>query len=230
MHSENHNYISLNNSELFAGLPSSVCKEVVASARPRDFASSDVMFFVGDPIKQVLLLTEGLVKKSQLSQGGREAILRLTVPGEVISELALVPGGTYSSTAQALQDCKVLAWDSATFEDVSVRFPGLRRNAHHILEQRLAELECRFSVVSTKTASPRLASGLVQLMNQLGQRVNSHIEVNITQEVLAQMTAMTSFQVCHLLNRWKGQGLVKLRKETIEIHSVPRLMALCRAK
>ena len=226
----NDNCISLIKSELFAGLPTSVIKEVIASARPRDFASSDVMFFVDDPIRQVLLLTEGLVKKSQLSQGGREAILRLIIPGEVISELALVSGGTYSSTAQALQDCKVLAWDSATFEAASVRFPGLRRNAHHILEGRLAELERRFSVVSTKTASPRLASGLVHLMEQLGQRVNSHIEINITQEVLAQMTAMTTFQVCHLLNLWKGQGLVKLRKETIEIHSVPRLMELCRAK
>ncbi len=104
MDNANDNCISLNKSELFAGLPSSVFKEVVASARPKDFASSDVMFFVDDPIRQVLLLTEGLVKKSQLSQGGREAILRLTVPGEVISELALVPGGTHSSTAQALQD------------------------------------------------------------------------------------------------------------------------------
>jgi CRP-like cAMP-binding protein len=230
MDSITDNCISLKNSELFAGLPSSVFKELVACARPKDFASSDVMFFVDDPIRQVLLLTEGLVKKSQLSQGGREAILRLTVPGEVISELALVSGGTHSSTAQALQDCKVLVWDSATFEAASVRFPGLRRNAHHILERRLAELEYRFCVVSTKTASPRLASGLVQLMDHLGQRVNHHIEINIKQEVLAQMTGMTSFQVCHLLNLWKVQGVVKLRKETIEIHSVPGLMDLCRAK
>ncbi len=230
MDKENRNCTSLDKSELFAGLPSSVFKEVVASARPRDFASRDVMFFVDDPIRQVLLLTEGLVKKSQLTQGGREAILRLIVPGEVISETALVPGGTHSSTAQALQDCKVLAWDSATFEAASVCFPGLRKNAHRILERRLAELERRFAVVSTRKASPRLASGLVHLMDHLGQRVNSHIEINITQEVLAQMTAMTSFQVCHLLNQWKGQGLVKLRKETIEIHSVPRLMGLCRAR
>jgi CRP-like cAMP-binding protein len=230
MDKENKNCIPLNKSELFADLPSSVYEEVVASARPKDFASGDVMYFVDDPIKQVLLLTEGLVKKSQLSQGGREAIVRLTVPGEIISEVALVPRGTHSSTAQALQDCKVLAWDSAAFEAASVRFPGIRSNAHRILERRLAELESRFSVVSTKTASPRLASGLVHLMDHLGQRVNSHIEVNITQEVLAQMTAMTSFQVCHLLNLWKRQGLVQLRKAAIEIHSVPRLMALCRAK
>ncbi len=152
----------------------------------------------------------------------------MAVPGEVISELVFVPGGTHSSTAQALQDCKVLAWDSATFEDLLNRFPGLRRNALRILERRLAELQSRFLEVSTKTASPRLAHGLVHLMDHFGRRVNSHIEVDISQEILAQMTAMSSHEVCKHLNAWKEQGLVKLRRGTIEIHSVPCLVDLCR--
>jgi len=42
------------------------------------------------------------------------------------------------------------------------------------------------------------------------------------------MTAMTSFSVCRLLTNWEDQGLVKLRREVIEIHSVPRLLELCR--
>ncbi len=222
--------VPLDKSELFQGLPHSICQEVIACARPKDYAAGDVICFAGDPIRQVLLLTDGLVKKSQISESGREAIVRLTVPGEVISEVALVPRRTHSSAAQALQDCKVLAWDAATFEAASDCYPELRHNALRILQRRLAELECRFSVVSTKTASPRLATGLVQLMDHVGRNVNSHIEINIKQEVLAQMTAMTSFQVCHLLNLWKAQGLVRLRKETIEIHSVPGLLGLCKVK
>ena len=223
----NKKSISPNKSELFAGLPSSVSKEMISSARPKDFASGEVMYLAGDPIKQVLLLTEGRVKKSKLSESGREAILRLTVPGEVISELALVPGVWHSSTAQALQDCKVLAWESATFEAALECFPGLRRNVNLILERRLVELERRIWELSTGTASPRLANGLVHLLDRIGHRVDGHFEINLSQEALGQMTGMTSFSVCHLLSEWKGQGLVKLRKETIEIHSVPRLLELC---
>ncbi len=163
------NCVLVDRSELFAGLPSHVSEEVVASARTKDFASGDVIHFGGDPIKQVLLLTDGSVKSSLLSQNGREAILRLAVPGEVISELVLVPGGTHSSTAQALQDSKVLAWDSTTFEAVLDCFPGLRRNAQRILERRLEELQSRFLEVSTKTASPRLAYGLVHLLDRCGE-------------------------------------------------------------
>jgi CRP-like cAMP-binding protein len=217
-------------SELFAGLPSSVYASIVSSARPRDFMFREVMYFAGDPIKQVLLLTEGRVKITQLSESGSEVILRLSVPGELISELALVPGGTHSSTAQALQDCKVLAWDSATFEAAIERFPVLRSNAKRILERRLEEFERRYCEVSTETVSPRLAHGLVRLLDQIGHKVNSHVEINVSQEALAQMTAMTSFTVCRLLTSWEDQGLVKLRRETIEVHSVPRLLALCKFK
>jgi CRP-like cAMP-binding protein len=219
---------SVNRSELFIGVPSDVCEKVISRALPKDFVSGEVIYSVGDPIKQVLLLTDGRAKKSQFSESGREVILRLSVPGEVISEHALMREGRHSSTALALQDCKVLAWESATFKAALESYPDLRWNVKRILESRLAELDCRFFEVSTGTASPRLANSLVHLLDHIGRRVDGHIEINVSQEALGQMTAMTPTSVCRLLNTWKRQGLVKLRKEIIEVHSVPLLLGLCK--
>src|SRR5260370_16257439 len=103
------------------------------------------------------------------------------------------------------------------FETVLDCFHGLRRNAQRILERRLEELQSRFLEVSTKTASPRLAHGLVHLLDRCGRRVNSHVEIDISHEVLGQMTAMSSPEVSKLLSRWKGQGLLKLLLRTLEI-------------
>jgi CRP-like cAMP-binding protein len=217
-------------SELFAGLPSCVCTNILSTARPMDFMSRQVIYFAGDQIEQIFLLTSGRVKITQFSERGTEVILRLCIPGEVISELALVPGSRHASTAQAAQDCEVLAWDSATFEAAMDRFPGLRCNAKRILEQRLQELERRFCEVSTETVAPRLAHGLARLLDQIGRKVNSHVEINVSQEALAQMTSMASFTVCRLLTNWEDQGLLRLRREVIEIHNVPRLLDLCKGK
>lgn len=221
---------SVTRSGLFAGIPSSVCTSVGSMARPIDFMCRQVIYFAGDSIEQVLLLTEGRVKIIQFSEHGTEVILRLCVPGDLISELALVPGSRHTSTAQALQDSKALAWDAAAFEAALDRFPVLRSNAKRILEDRLYELERRFCEVSTETVAPRLAHGLVRLLDQIGQKVNSHFEINVSQEALAQMTSMASFTVCRLLTNWESQGFVRLRREAIEIHNVPRLMDLCKRK
>ena len=216
-------------SELFAGLSSSVCTNILSTARPMSFTSRQVIYFAGDQIKQIFLLTDGRVRITQFSERGTEVILRLCIPGEVISELALVPGSRHSTTAQA-QDCDLLAWDSATFEAAMERFPDLRSNVKRILEQRLHELERRFCEVATETVAPRLAHGLARLLDQIGRKVNSHVEINVSQEALAQMTSMASFTVCRLLANWENQGVLKLRREMIEIHNVPRLFDLCKAK
>jgi CRP-like cAMP-binding protein len=219
---------SLEMSELFADLPSSVCTEIVATARPRDYACRQVVFLAGDPIKETILLTDGRAKILQLAERGSEVILRFTVPGEVIGELGLVPGGTHSSTAQALQDCKVLVWGAESFEAALERFPILLSNAERLLARRLDELERRFCEVATETASPRLAHALIRLIDQIGHKVHDHVEINVSQEALAQMTAMTTFTVNRLLTNWENQGLLKVRREAIEIHSFLRLLSLCK--
>ena len=225
---ENHNPLATR-SELFAGLSSSVCSYVLSTARLMDVGSRQVIYFAGDKIQQIFLLTNGRVKITQFSERGTEVILRLCIPGEVISELALVPGSRHSTTAQAAQDCDVLAWDAATFEAAMERFPDLRSNVKRILEQRLHELERRLCEVATETVAPRLAHGLARLLDQIGRNVNGHVEINVSQEVLAQMTSMVSFTVCRILTNWENQGVLKLRREVIEIHNVPRLLDLCKA-
>jgi len=215
-------------SEVFADLPISVCTDIISMARPRYYMCRQVIFFMGATIKETLLLTEGRAKITQHSENGTEVILRLTAPGQVIGELGLGPGSRHSSTAQALQACKVLVWSTETFETVLERSPILRRNANRILRQRLDELESRLSEVSTQMASPRLAHALVRLIDQIGQKVNGHVEINVSQEALAQMTAMTSFTVNRLLTDWEKQGLLKVRRKAIEIHSFLPLLGLCK--
>ena len=219
---------SLEMSELFADLPSSVRAEIVATARPRDYSCRQVMFLAGDPIKETILLTDGRAKILQLAESGSEVILRFAVPGEVIGELGLLPGSKHFSTAQALQDCKVLVWGAESFEAALERFPILQGNVERILARRLDELERRFCEVATETAPPRLAHTLVRLVDQIGHKVHDHVEINVSQEGLAQMTAMTSSTVNRLLTNWENQGLLRVRRETIEIHSFLRLLSLCK--
>jgi len=42
------------------------------------------------------------------------------------------------------------------------------------------------------------------------------------------MTAMTSSTVSRLLTNWEKQGLLRVRREAIEIHSVLHLLGLCK--
>jgi CRP/FNR family transcriptional regulator, nitrogen oxide reductase regulator len=216
---------SVSSSELFVGIPSCEIEEMVSRARTLEFASGDMIHSADDLITQVLLLTEGRIKRSQFSENGQEVVLRLGVPGEIISVPTFLPRGKHSSNVLALQDCKVLAWESASFYAIVERSPDLLKNVEVILNSRLADITQRVIEASTKATSPRLARSLVHLVDRIGEKVDDHIELRVSQETLGQMTGMAFNSVSRLFSVWKGQGIVKLRRGIVEIHSLPHLLS-----
>src|SRR5712664_3459895 len=137
-------------SPLFADMPMSDCEKVVSTAWTTMFKPRETIFFAGDPINEILLLTEGSVKITQLGEDGSAVILRLEGPGGVIGSLGLVERAEHCSMAQAILPCKALIWSVPAFAGLSERFPLLKRNMMRIVSQRLRVLEGRFREISTK--------------------------------------------------------------------------------
>lgn len=222
-------YSTVKMSELFADLPNRAFTQVLAAARPKDFATRDIIFVAGDPAKEVFLLLSGRVRITQFSRKA-EVILRLELPGELIGEIAPAPGGAHSLTAQADQNCRTLIWDRPAFEAAAMRFPILQRNRQRIAERRIRELEDRFCEVSTATVSPRVAHALLRLLNQIGRHeVNAELQIDIEQEEVAKMTATTVWAVNQLLAAWEKKGLVSRGRGSIIIRSYNDLLQLCKA-
>lgn len=213
--------------DLFAGLSETVCRGILSNAYRRDIPCGDIFFRAGDPKRMIYLLTEGRVKITQVSKNGSEVILWLNIPGQILGSSSLMAGGHHSSTAEAVQDCQVFVWDAPIFEGMLERHPLFLRNVQHATARQFSELSCRIREVSTETVLPRLAHGLVRLTNQIGRQVDDTFELDVTQEALAQMTAMTFYTANRQLSEWEEQGLVVRKKYTIVIRDLPALKRLC---
>jgi CRP/FNR family transcriptional regulator, nitrogen oxide reductase regulator len=211
---------------LFLGLPSADCASIVATAQKKSFLRRQTIFSEGSPIRQILLLLSGCVKVSQFGQSGTEVILRLNGPGEIVGSLASLTHVDHCSTAQTLALSSALVWESACFDTVLNRFPIVWRNITRILEDRLQDMDQRFREISTEKVSPRLSSQLVRLMNQVGQRVNGHVEISLSREEMAQLTGTTLFTVSRLLCQWEVLGIVNVRRGGVLVRDLPALIAL----
>src|SRR5260370_40331775 len=95
-----------------------------------------------------------------------------------------------------------------------------------ILGKRLQVLECRFQEISSVKAATRLARELVRMLPQIGRGVDDVLEINLSHEELAQMTAITTFTVSRLLTRWERQGIVSLRPLSVKILDLLCLVAI----
>ncbi|MGB7847994.1 MAG: Crp/Fnr family transcriptional regulator [Candidatus Acidiferrum sp.] len=219
----------LESCELFAGIPSDIRIKVMNSATTRYFERRQKLFFMGEPVGKVLLLVEGCVKLTQFTERGDEVILRLQKPGEVVGRPDWAPGELHSYTAQALQECRVLVWDARTLQTAKEVFPQLQRNVNKLIGSALNKLQLRYCAIATGEVRTRLAQGVLQVLEEIGQKVNSHVEICLSQEELGQMTGVSHWAVCRELTKWEQEGLVTGRRGVIEVQNVPGLLSLCRA-
>jgi CRP-like cAMP-binding protein len=210
-----------------ADVPPADYARILSFGRSIKIARRQTIFFAGDAVKEVLLLSEGCMKITLLSETGGAVILRLVGPGEVIGTVGLTEQTTHSASAEALVSSKVVAWNGATFERLLTQFPILRRNTINIMERRLAILEARFRDVSTQQVAQRVARQLLRLLPQVGQRIDGAVEIKLSREDLAQMTGTTLFTVSRLLSSWEEQGLVSLRRLAVVIRNPLGLMGIC---
>ena len=205
----------LQQSLLFRGLSTSECADVASRSREVRFDRSEHIFSEGDAVASVSILSSGRVKITQLSHGGTEVILRLKNRGEVLGGLGIQPGATHFQTAQALESCCVLTWDTQTFEMLEDQYPALRQNTVRIFGERLRILEERFLELATEQVGCRLARMLVRLVDQGRQSEHPGARIDLSREELAQMTGTTLFTISRLLSKWEVLGIVQAQRESV---------------
>jgi CRP-like cAMP-binding protein len=211
---------------LFSGISPGDYTRICAAARVKEYARGEMLYIEGDSVQQVMLLTSGFAKITQLGLSGTEVILRFSVPGDVLGAVGLFSTGRHCRTAQAFRMCRALVWDAPAFKALVDRFPVLHQNMFRILGEDMLELEERFHEVATERVGPRVARQLLRLLEKIGRPVDGAVEIGLSREELAQMTGTTLFTVSRLLSAWEARGMVKPRREAVTICDVQSLRAI----
>src|SRR4030081_4073978 len=87
----------------FSNVSLTARKEILLMAEEVEFSRRQMLYFEGDPVRQIILLTSGSVKITQVGLNGSEVILRLAGPREVVGAVGGSARINHCSTAKALR-------------------------------------------------------------------------------------------------------------------------------
>ncbi|PYQ14210.1 MAG: hypothetical protein DMF80_12900 [Acidobacteria bacterium] len=177
------------------------------------FPRDTVLFFQGDPSDSLHLIVSGSVKVYQTSEQGRERILKILSPREIVGELAMLDGQPRSATVAALDDTETLSISRRDFEKFVAEHP-------HVSGEMME--------MSFREVPYRLLRLLVQLCDQHGQASpeGTRIGIKLTSADLAGMVGASRESVSRLLAQFQDQGLIRLDRGQLV---VPDPKALSRA-
>jgi len=185
---------------------------------------SSKIFLEGNIPIGVYFLVNGKIKLFTTDAQGREQIVHLAKPGDLMGYRALLGSDTYSCTGTALENSEI--W----FIPKTVFFNLLNVNAsfsHAIIKVLTAELrhaEHHLAGLTRKPVKARLAEVLLLLADTYGfEKDKKTIAVALSRADLGGLVGTATETVIRLLNSFKKEGLLATEGKKLRLLDVPAL-------
>lgn len=158
------------------------------------------------PGDSAYVIRHGAVKVHVEQEDGRDVIVAILGPGEIVGEMSVIDRELRSGSVVTLED-SVLFWiDRDAFQNCLRTMPRLALNLTEILSRRLRIANERIKALATLDVYGRVAQHLLVLAHEYGQEVEAgtRIPIRLTQGDLASLVGASRVRV--------NQALVLLKK------------------
>lgn len=202
-------------SQLFGGLPEEHITEIEKIAVGKHFHKGDIIFYDGDEGVGFYLVAAGSVNVYKLSPEGKEQILHIVRAGEAIGAVPVFSGKSYPANARAISATQLLFFNRKNFMQLLTHKPSLTMNLLALLAARLREFTVQVENLSLKEIPGRLASYLLYLSQEQGNR--DSVKLNISKAQLASLLGTGPESLSRVLGSMKTGKLIREESSRIRL-------------
>lgn len=212
---------------LFAGVDLDELAALSAGMHQVTLRENEMLFEQGQPGDSMYVVAEGELKVFTLGVGGREVVLDILGPQNVLGELSLLDGKARSAYARALTDCVLMALDRAPFLDHLHRHPETAIQLMTNLGTRLRQTMLQTETLAVSDSQARLAQAILFLAERDGE-VSPGLATSILNKKDLAATIGTSEEwVNRTLSDWSRDGIIGITGgRRLLLHDVDAVRAL----
>jgi len=178
----------------------------------KEFVRGTRLFSEGDRSDAVFLLCSGKVKLIATSKDGRTMTARIATAGDLLGMSAALTSTDYEVTAEAMEPCRVRVLPLPVLNIMMQQFPDASLAAARALaiDYRTAFDGTR-RVTFTGSAAGRLAGLILDWADEARRNSQAFINMPLTHEELASMTATSRETITRTLGRMKKDKIISTR-------------------
>ena len=137
-------------------------QEVSQMITNRSFKKGELIFLAGDVNGNLYVVKTGRVKITQLSENGREQVVRILDVGDFFGEFSLFLNRPLASNAKALEDTEICMLKGSAFQAFLMRTPEVMLAMMRQMSERLENVERLLGDVTGKDVGQRIAAYILQ--------------------------------------------------------------------
>jgi CRP/FNR family cyclic AMP-dependent transcriptional regulator len=193
----------------------------------REFVRGTALFHERGAPDRVYVVRSGYVKLSRVSEEGREVILAIRGPGDLLGELSAIDESPRSATAVALDPVSALVLSDSDFLSFLEEEPHVARVVLRTLSHRLREADANRVELSVQDVVARVAARIDELAQRFGSEVDGRVEIELplSQEELAGWTGCSRDSVVKALQTMRGLGWIETARRRITVLEPEKLRA-----
>jgi CRP/FNR family cyclic AMP-dependent transcriptional regulator len=189
---------------------------------PRRFGRGTALFHERQMADRVMVVLSGTVKLSSVSEDGKEVLLALRGPGDLLGELGALDGRPRSANAIAVDDVEALVVPVADFRAFLEMHPRAALVIVEMLAKRLRDADRKRVEFAAQDSMSRVAARIVELSERFGEERDGamRIDLPISQEELAGWTGCSRDSVVKALQAMRGLGWIDTERRQITVHDL----------
>lgn len=193
----------------------------------RRFPRGAILMFENEPDDRVMLILGGRVKVAHVGDDGRETLLSIRDPGDVIGELAFIDGEPRSATVTALDAVDLLVIPGGVFRAHLETTPRVAVVLLEVVARRFREATVKRLQFGASDTMGRLAARIVELAERYGEPGADGVVVRspISQEELASWTGASRAGVAQALQSMRELGWIRTERRRLIVTDASALRA-----
>jgi CRP-like cAMP-binding protein len=200
---------------------------LLAETRQRTVSAGESLFRHGDQAATFAVLLSGRFKVVAHAGTGRQVLLGLRGPGDLLGEIAILDQGGRTADVIAVEAARVAVGSAEALQRLLAPRPSAILALCRSLNRRLREADEGRVELAALTGNARVAVRLVQLARRYGQSSAGGlvIALPLSQDEIADWTGLSRPAVARALAEFRRAGLVLTGRRSLTLPDPDRLQA-----
>jgi CRP-like cAMP-binding protein len=204
--------------------PQADINDMFAAGVRRSLHGGDLVCREGDPGEVVVIVLAGYVKLTKTAASGRQTMLELRGPGDVLGDMSIVDGAPQSANAIAMGDLDVCVIAAERFDRLRRERAGIANALLANTVRRLRQASGRQLELGTVDSLGRVCGRLVDLAASHGEPHPDGVVVAVlSQQELADWAGVSRDGVVRALHELRDAGLVESGRGRVVIKDLTAL-------
>ncbi len=207
-------------------LRKNVLQSLVEDRNINYYKKKQIIYSEGNHPNRLYYLLKGKVKAYKRNDDGKELVTDLFSPDDFLGYIALVEGGVYKDTAEALEETELAIIPREDFEELINNNKEVAQKFIRLLAKNVSEKEAQLLGLAYNSLRKKVAEALLMLQKKYQLTGENDFVIDISRESLATVAGTATESLIRTLSDFRNEKLIDIKDGGITIINAKKLERL----